>query len=104
MAKIGTFTKRNDGVYTGSMKTLAIDVNLEIVPVEATGERPNYKVYSAASEVGAGWDKISEEKGTGYISLKLDDPSLSAPIYASLLKAEGENEYSLLWQRPTPRS
>ena len=70
MAKIGTFTKSSNGVYAGSIKTLALDVKLEIVPVEATGEKaPNYRVYSEGSELGAGWDKTAEEKGTAYISL-----------------------------------
>jgi len=103
MAKIGTFTKNSKGVYTGSIKTLALNARLEIVPVEQTGEKaPNYRVYSEGSELGAGWDKTSEQ-GTDYVSLKLDDLSFSAPIYVSLFKAEGQNEYSLLWQRPNSR-
>jgi uncharacterized protein (DUF736 family) len=102
MAKIGTFTK-NKGVYTGSIKTLVLNAKIEIVPVEQTGEKaPNYKVYSEGSELGAAWDKTSEQ-GTQYISLKLDDPAFSAAIYVSLFKAEGHDEYSLLWQRPNNR-
>jgi hypothetical protein len=49
-------------------------------------------------ELGAAWRKTS---GTGreYLSVKLDDPSLPAPIYASLVEAEGEGEFTLIWSR-----
>ena len=103
MAKIGTFTKDSKGVLRGSIHTLALNAELEIVPVEVTSEKaPNYRVYSKGSELGAGWTQTSEQ-GTEYVSLKLDDLSFSAPIYVSLFKAEGPNEYSLLWQRPNGR-
>ncbi len=103
MAKIGTFTK-DGGVYKGTIHSLTINVEVEIVPVEKTAEKaPDYRVYDLnGSECGAGWDKTTEQ-GTDYISLKLDDPSFSAPIYVSLFKAEGRNEFSLLWQRPNAR-
>ncbi len=104
MAKIGTFTKDGKGVYTGSIKTLVLNTELEIVPVERTSDKaPNYQVYSEGSTLGAGWDKTSEQ-GTDYMSLKLDDPCFSAPIHVSLFKdLDAENEYSLLWQRPNGR-
>ena len=102
MAKIGTFTKEGD-VYKGTICTLTLNVKVEIAPVDKTGEKaPDYRVYSNGSELGAGWKQTSEQ-GTDYISVKLDDPSLSAPIYTSLFRAEGHNEFSLLWQRPNGR-
>ena len=83
MAKIGTFTKEGD-VYKGTICTLTLNVKVEIAPVDKTGEKaPDYRVYSNGSELGAGWKQTSEQ-GTDYISVKLDDPSLSAPIYTSL--------------------
>jgi len=48
-------------------------------------------------EFGAAWKKQSD-KGNAYLSVKLDDPSFAAPIYASLVEAEGE-ELSLIWSR-----
>ena len=33
------------------------------------------------------------------LSVKLDDPSFPAPIYASLVKGEGENSFNLIWSR-----
>jgi uncharacterized protein (DUF736 family) len=104
MAKIGTFTKSSSKGFNGRITTLAFSADLEIVPAEQKSEKaPDYRVYSQGSEVGAAWSKTSEA-GEPYISLKLDDLSFSAPIYLALLKAEAENEYSLLWQRASDRS
>ena len=50
-------------------------------------------------EIGAAWSKRSEE-GRDYLSLKLDDPSFTAPIYANLFDDEGGEGYTLLWSRP----
>src|SRR6516164_9043264 len=51
------------------------------------------------AEIGAAWSKRSEE-GRDYLSLKLDDPSFNAPIYANLFDEEGGEGYTLLWSRP----
>ena len=34
-----------------------------------------------------------------YLSVKLDDPSFPAPIYASLVEAEDGESYNLIWSR-----
>src|SRR5262249_38598831 len=47
-------------------------------------------------EIGAAWKRTSKEN-TVYHSVKLDDPSLPAPIYANLVEAEGH--YALVWSR-----
>lgn len=51
------------------------------------------------AEIGAAWSKCSEE-GRDYLSLKLDDPSFNAPIYANLFDDEAGEGYTLLWSRP----
>ena len=40
------------------------------------------------------------DEGRDYLSLKLDDPSFNAPIYANLFDDEGGEGYTLLWSRP----
>jgi uncharacterized protein DUF736 len=35
-----------------------------------------------------------------YLSVKLDDPSFSAPIYANLFDDEEGEGYTLIWSRP----
>ncbi|RJT35001.1 DUF736 domain-containing protein [Mesorhizobium waimense] len=50
------------------------------------------------TEFGAAWKKTSRE-GRDYHSVKLDDPSFPAPIYASLVETETQGEFSLIWSR-----
>jgi uncharacterized protein (DUF736 family) len=54
-------------------------------------------------EIGACWSKRSEETERDYLSVKLDDPSFNAPIYANLFKDEGGETFSLVWSRPAKR-
>ena len=49
-------------------------------------------------ELGAGWSKAAKDTGAEYVSVKLDDPSFNAPVYATLV--QGENgEHRLIWSR-----
>ncbi|MBN8954854.1 MAG: DUF736 family protein, partial [Rhizobium tropici] len=34
------------------------------------------------------------------LSVKLDDPSFPAPIYATLAEVDGEDGLQLIWSRP----
>ncbi|MBX4937079.1 DUF736 family protein, partial [Rhizobium binae] len=38
------------------------------------------------------------ETGAEYLSLKLDDPSFTAPVYASLVQGD-KGEHKLIWSR-----
>ena len=53
---------------------------------------------AAAVAFGAAWKRISGE-GRDYLSVKLDDPSFPAPIYATLVETEASGTYSLIWSR-----
>jgi uncharacterized protein (DUF736 family) len=57
------------------------------------------RVLAGATEFGAAWKKTSK-RDRDYLSVKLDDPSLPAPIYASLIEVEGEEGLQLIWSRP----
>ena len=50
-------------------------------------------------ELGAAWTRKAKETGREYLSVKLDDPSFPQPIYASLVEAETEGSYNLIWSR-----
>ena len=52
------------------------------------------------AEIGAAWSKKRSEEGRAYLSLKLDDPSFNAPIYANLFDDEDSEGYTLIWSRP----
>jgi len=57
-----------------------------------------FRVYAGTAELGAAWQKTSEQ-GRDYLSVKLDDPSFPAPIYATLAEVEGEDGLQLSWSR-----
>ena len=100
MAQIGTFTKGDNGSFNGTIKTLTLNVKAKFVPTEGDSERgPDFRIFAGATEFGAAWKKTARETQREYLSVKLDDPSFPAPIYASLVEAEDGGEHSLIWSR-----
>ena len=99
MATIGTFTKSGDGSYAGSIKTLSLNVKqAQLRPVDKESDNaPDYRIFAGGTEFGAAWKKTSRETNRDYLSVKLDDPSFPAPIYANLVDAD--DGYSLVWSR-----
>ena len=97
MATIGTFTAQGDG-YTGSIKTLTLNVKAaQFRPAEKENDKaPDFRIFAGQTEFGAAWKKVSRENRE-YLSVKLDDPSFPAPIYASLV--ESDEGHSLIWSR-----
>ena len=64
-----------------------------------TGENaPSHRIFVGRAEVGAARSKRSEEQ-RDYLSVKLDDPSFNAPIYANLFDDEDGETFSLIWSR-----
>ena len=98
MATIGTFSRTAEG-FSGSVKTLTLNVkSVKFVPTEGESENgPDFRVFAGTTEFGAAWKKKSD-KGNAYLSVKLDDPSFPAPIYASLVETDTE-ELALIWSR-----
>ncbi len=100
MATIGTFTATENG-FTGSIRTLALNVKARIARVDNPSDRgPHFRIYAGAVELGAAWQKRSEQNDRDYLSVKLDDPSFSAPINATLTEVDGGDGYQLIWSRP----
>lgn len=99
MATIGNFTSTENG-FNGSIRTLALNVKARIARVDNPSEKgPQFRVYAGTVELGAAWQKRSAETDRDYLSVKLDDPSFPAPIYATLTEVEGEDGYQLIWSR-----
>ena len=98
MAQIGTFTRGADGIFSGTIRTLSLNVKARLVPAEpsANEKAPDLRVLAGPVEIGAAWKRTSKE-GTAYHSVKLDDPSFPAPIFANLVEVEGG--YALVWSR-----
>ena len=99
MATIGTFASTGNG-FSGSIKTLNLNVKAKLVRIENPSDKgPHFRIFSGNVELGAAWQKVSAE-GRDYLSVKLDDPSFPAPIYATLIEVEGEEGLQLIWSRP----
>ena len=99
MAQIGTFTRDESKVFSGSIRTLTLNVKATIRPVDRDNDNaPDHRVFAGAVEIGARWTKAARETGTEYLSLKLDDPSLPSPIYAQLVQGDG-TDWKLIWSR-----
>ncbi len=98
MATIGTFHKQADGSYAGAIKTLSLNVKAaQFRASETDNEKgPDFRIFAGQTEFGAAWKKTSREN-RDYLSVKLDDPSFPAPIYASLVDAD--DGYALIWSR-----
>ena len=98
MAIIGTFTRAGDS-FTGTIKTLSINAKTTIKPADKVSDKaPGHRIFQGSVEFGAAWKKTSGE-GRDYLSVKLDDPSFPAPIYATLVEGEEAGSYSLIWSR-----
>ena len=101
MANIGSFKKVGSD-FQGEIVTLSVQAKgVRIVPeLSRTNDNaPSHRVYCGRADLGAAWSKRSEE-GRDYLSLKLDDPSFNAPIYANLFGDEDGESYTLIWSRP----
>src|ERR1700737_3118778 len=99
MATIGTFTAADNG-YGGSVKTLTLNFRAKFVPTEKDNDKaPDCRIIAGNIECGAAWNKTARDSDREYLSVKLDDPSFPAPIYASLVRGEGDDSFSLIWSR-----
>ena len=102
MANIGSF-KKSGNDYQGALHTLSVQQkNVRIVAeTDAANENaPTHRVLVGSAEIGAAWAKTSRENRE-YLSVKLDDPSFAAPIYANLVADDDGKTFNLIWSRPT---
>ena len=98
MANIGSF-KKSGSEFQGVIVTLSVQTKgVRIVPetTRANDNAPSHRVFVGRAEIGAAWSKRSAE-GREYLSVKLDDPSFNAPIYANLFDDEDGKGYTLIW-------
>jgi uncharacterized protein (DUF736 family) len=103
MALIGTFKLIADGSYAGEISTLTIQRKVRLVPTDSFGDKtPDLRVFAGRGEIGAAWEKTSRN-GDTYFTVRLDDPSFPAPLWANLVESKQETGvHNLLWERPAP--
>lgn len=98
MATIGTFTRTSDS-FSGTIKTLTLNSKVSIVPADKEHDKaPDFRIFAGPLEIGAAWQKVSAAD-RDYLSCKIDDPSLPAAIYASLVAVQDGEGFSLIWSR-----
>jgi uncharacterized protein (DUF736 family) len=102
MSVIGTFTPAKDGGWTGTIRTLTIDVKARFVPNDNrdSDRAPEFRIFAGRSELGAAWrERTSGENPRDYLSVRLDDPSLPEPISAAMFEAADGKTAQLVWSR-----
>lgn len=105
MATIGTFKKTNTE-YVGEIVTLSVQAkNVKIVPETGASNKnaPSHRLFVGRAEIGAAWTKTSNDD-RAYLSIKIDDPSFAAPIFANLFDDDTGESASLIWSRPNRRA
>jgi uncharacterized protein (DUF736 family) len=105
MANIGSF-KKSGNEFQGEVVTLSLQAKgVRIVPEtnRANDKAPTHRVYFGRAEMGAAW-AMRSEAGRDYLSVKLDDPSFTAPIYANLFEDDDGDGHTLIWSRPSRRN
>lgn len=105
MIDIGLFTPNGNGGYIGSLTTLGINAELEMVPFDSTSDKaPDFRVMHLGREVGGAWRRTSKT-GTPFFSVTISDPALPCTIRAALFqprKPKG-SEWPLVWDRQAER-
>ena len=103
MTAIGYVSKQDDGRYTGSIRTISISAQVEILPNvnKSADAQPDYRVMTQGIEIGAGWTKKGETSGKEYVSLALAAPEFGPKkLYANLGRAAGQDDdslFALIW-------
>jgi uncharacterized protein (DUF736 family) len=101
MITLGTFRKDGEN-YVGTINTLAFSgpVAIETATEKKSPDSPDHRVLGGRGRVdmGAAWKERSE-KGSDYLSVRIDEPSFPGPINARLVQFDGEEVYRLIWSR-----
>ena len=70
MATIGTFTRNDDGIFQGSIKTLSLNTKVRFVPAPASDSEkaPDLRAYAGNNgiEFGAAWTKRTKDGARAY--------------------------------------
>lgn len=107
MPQIGDFIRGETG-FAGRIRTLLLDLEVNILPAEASdvGNAPDYRLFHSegdtAREIGAAWSHTGEKAGD-YLAVLIDDPMLVHPIRANLFRNGETSNWSLQWNRPPKR-
>ena len=105
MASIANLTVKADGSFEGNLATLMVTAPIAIVPNgrKVKDSEPDYRIVSRKNgfELGAGWDRFSQNTGAEYTSLSLSAPEFGT-IYANIANAPGDDPSKkvAIWNPP----
>src|SRR3546814_11348075 len=84
MAQIGSFTRNEDGVYNGEIRTLTLRVKATIRPVEREHDKaPDHPVSAGGLQFVAGCTKAARETGAERLGRKRHGTLYPAPTNAT---------------------
>lgn len=94
MATIANLTQKADGTLEGTLATLNVTAPIAIVPNgrKAKDNEPDCRIISRKNgfELGAGWNRISQNTGAEYVSVSLSAPEFGT-IYGNVAPAPGDD-------------
>jgi uncharacterized protein (DUF736 family) len=100
---VGYATKKIDGRCKGTLRTVSIDVAIDILPnmKKAADSQPDFRVVTEGINIGAGWAHKSEASNKEYVSLSIAAPKFGPEqLYGNFGKAErsgGKDLYAVIW-------
>ena len=104
---LGTFTKQQDGSFSGTIRTLNVTATLTIAPAAKQSDKsPDFRIYAGNGqryEVGAGWSQIAKQSNETYLNLRIGAPEFGPNwLRARLVKLETPQEdgatHMALWE------
>ena len=97
---LGTFTKLDDGIFSGTLKTLNVSAALTVVPVDKVSDNaPDYRVYAGQRyEIGAGWSQVAKSslahEETAYARASTYDDTPQDPVSTARIICLGGRDQS----------
>jgi uncharacterized protein (DUF736 family) len=105
MATIANLTVKSDGTMDGTLATLNVTAPISVIPNvrKAKDSEPDFRIISRKNgfELGAGWNRFSQNTGTEYVSVSLSAPEFGT-IYGNVANAPGDDPSKkvIIWNAP----
>ena len=102
---IGEIKKNANGQLIGSVETLTMTRTIGLRPLSSTNPRaPKFEIVALNDQrrwvaVGALFELASNSTGEIFYQGKIDDPSMSQPLYIAVFPRE-DGTMAVAWQRP----
>ncbi len=99
---IGKFERTALGGWSGVIHSLMICTKARFVPNDnkRNDRSPDFRIVSGNCDIDVAWRRSTVGTGPrGFLSVKLDDPSLSEPLSAALFESSTSGEAELVWGR-----